>query len=352
MKVRLGEVCQLIGARLEGESEYVIEGVCSLEDTGPARICFAEGNRYLQKVQSVAEGTVVIVNSDFPDIPGHRLLRVEKPRHAFIRVTELFLEPMAAEGIHPAASLDGSASIGDKVSIGACATVAADAMIGAHSIIQSGARIGPGVVMGQGCLIEANAVLMSGVTLGDRVVIHAGAVIGGEGFGFVWMDDHHHKVPQIGTVEIGDDVEIGCNSCVDRAALGVTRIRRGTKIDNLVQVGHNVDVGEHVIICGHSGLGGSATIANQVMIGGGAIISDHAEVGERAMVGGGSGVPGKVDAGDSVLGIPARSIRRAKREFAAVSRLPELLKAFKSQTRELEALQARVAELEEVKNSG
>ncbi len=344
MKFSLGEICESIGASLEGDPELMIEGVSSLQETNPARLCFAEHKQYLEQVQSGAAGGV-IVDRDFPDLPGHRLLRVENPRHAFIRVTEMFLEPARVEGIHPAAIVHDSAQLDGQVTVGACATVGADACIGELTTIQSGAQIAPGVVIGRECLIEANAVLLDGVTLGDRVIIHAGAVIGGEGFGFVWMKDHHHKVPQIGTVVIEDDVEIGCNSCVDRATLGVTRIGRGTKIDNLVQVAHNDQIGEHVIICGHAAIGGSTTLGNGVMIGGAATLRDHVTVGDGAMVGGAAAVAARVEPGESVLGIPARPVSLAKREIAAIPRLPDLIKAFSAQKKEFAMLKAKVAEL-------
>ena len=345
MKFSLGEICESIGAGLEGNPELMIEGVSSLQQMHPARLCFAEDRQYLEQVRSGSAGGV-IVNRDFPDLPGHRLLRVENARHAFIRVTEMFLEPARVEGIHPAAIVHDTAQLDGQVTVGACATVGANARIGELTTIQSGAQVAPGVVIGRECLIEANAVILDGVTLGDRVVIHAGAVIGGEGFGFVWMKDHHHKVPQIGTVVIEDDVEIGCNTCVDRATLGVTRVGRGTKIDNLVQVAHNDQIGEHVIICGHAAIGGSATLGNGVMIGGAATLRDHVSVGDGAMVGGTAAVAAKVEPGVSVLGIPARPVDKAKREIAAIPRLPDLLKAFKAQTKEFEALKIRVAELE------
>lgn len=345
MKLSLGEICESIGASLEGDPELMIEGVSSLQETHPARLCFAENKQYLEQVRSGSAGGV-IVDREFPDLPGYRLVRVENPKHAFIRVTEMFLEPAKVEGIHPAAVVHDSAQLGGQVTVGACATVGAAARIGELTTVQSGARIASGVVIGRECLIEANAVLMEGVTLGDRVIVHAGAVIGGEGFGFVWMNDHHHKVPQIGTVVIEDDVEIGCNSCVDRAALGVTRVGRGTKIDNLVQVAHNDQIGEHVIICGHAAIGGSATLGNGVIIGGAASLKDHVSVGDGAIVGGTAAVAGNVSPGESVLGTPARPVRKARREIAAIPRLPELLKAFGIQKKELEALKQRVAELE------
>ena len=345
MKISLGEICESIGASLEGDPELMIEGVSSLQETNPARLCFAENKQYLEQIRSGSAGGV-IVDRDFPDLPGYRLLRVENPRYAFIRVTEMFLEPARVEGIHAAAVVHDTAELGRQVSVGAYATVGADARIGELTTVQSGARIGPGVVIGRECLIEANAVLLDGVTLGDRVIIHAGAVIGGEGFGFMWMKDHHHKVPQIGTVVIEDDVEIGCNSCVDRATLGVTRVGRGTKIDNLVQVAHNDQIGEHVIICGHAAIGGSATLGNGVIIGGASTLRDHVSVGDGAMVGGTAAVAATVEPGVSVLGIPARPVDKARREIAAIPRLPDLLKAFKAQTKEFEALKIRVAELE------
>ena len=345
MKFSLGEICESIGARLEGDPELVIEGVSSLQDAGPTRLCFAEKRQYHKQVSEGSAGGI-IVGEDFPELPGYNLLRVDNPRHAFILATEMFLEYTRLEGMHPASSVDSSAKLGDQVAVGACATISAGASIGDLTTIQAGAHVGPGVVIGRECLIEANAVLLEGVTLGDRVVIHAGAVIGGEGFGFVWMKDHHHKVPQIGTVTIEDDVEIGCNSCIDRATLGATRIGRGTKIDNLVQIGHNNQVGEDVIICGMAGIAGSTVIGNRATVGGGVGMSDHSRLGEGVMVAGGSAVTGSIPPGEVVFGYPARPIRRATREMASISRLPELLKEFDAQKQEVERLKARIEELE------
>jgi len=265
-----------------------------------------------------------------------------------IQVMELFVPPPESTGIHADASIDEDAELGEGVSVGACAVVAGGACIGARTIIEPGAYVGPGVVVGEDCRIGANAVLMREVQIGNRVIIHAGTTIGGDGFGYVWLQDYHHKVPQLGTVQIDDDVEIGCNSCVDRATLGVTRIRRGTKIDNQVHLAHNNDIGEDVIITGQVGTAGSVTVGNGVMFGGQAGVADHVTIGDGARVGGATGVTCDIKPGETVWGMPSRPMKRVLREQASLARLPDALKVLKKQSKELEELKARLALLEGV----
>jgi UDP-3-O-[3-hydroxymyristoyl] glucosamine N-acyltransferase len=202
------------------------------------------------------------------------------------------------------------------------------------------------VSIGADCRIGPNVSLMPGVSLADRCTLHAGVTVGGDGFGFVWAGDHHHKVPQLGTVVIEDDVEIGCNSCVDRATFGVTRIGRGTKIDNLVQVAHNADIGEHCILVAQAGLAGSVTLGRGAMLSGQVAVTDHVSVGAGARIGGQSGVTGDVAAGETLFGTPARPLKRTLREQAALGRLPDLLKTVERQEAAIEALTARLAALE------
>lgn len=345
MQFCLEELCRHIGGRVDGDGRAAICGVSALETAGPEQITFAENERYLEQVQKGKAGAV-IVSEDFPEIPGRNLLRVANPRLAFTQVMELFVPAPEVTGIHPDASIAGDVELGEGVSIGACAVVVDGTRVGAHTIIEPGAYVGPGVVIGDDCRIGVNAVLMQKVCIGNRVIIHAGATIGGDGFGFVWLKDHHHKVPQLGTVQIDDDVEIGCNSCIDRATLGVTRIRRGTKIDNQVHLAHNNDIGEDVIITAQVGTAGSVTIGKGAMFGGQAGIADHIKIGEGARVGAATGVTCDIKPGETVWGMPSRPMKRVLREQASLARLPDLLKAFKKQGKELEELKGRLAALE------
>ncbi len=344
MAYSLNEICKRIQGRLEGDEAILIQGVNTLDSAGAAEITFAESDRYFDKVAS-GQAAAIVVAEDFPDVPGCNLVRVPNPRFSFMQIMEMFVAPVEMKGIHQKASISDTANLDKTVSIGACAVVADLANIGARTFIESGAYIGTDVIIGEDCYIGANAVLMKGIRVGDRVVIHAGATIGGEGFGFAWLKDHHHKVPQLGSVQIDDDVEIGCNSCVDRATMGITRIRRGTKIDNQVHIAHNNDIGEDVIIAGQFGSSGSVTIGNRAVFGGKSCIADHLSVGENAQVGGASVVIKNVEPGAVVFGMPAQSKRQTFQELAYIKRLPDLAKTVKAQEKELKRLQKQVASL-------
>ncbi len=344
MNYSLSEICEHIGARCEGDGARPIRGVNTLDAARCDEVTFAEERQYYERAVR-GEAAAIVVAEDFPDMPGRNLLRVANPRLAFMRIMELFAASPEVTGVHPDASVADGAVLAEMVSVGAAAVIADQACIGAHTVIEAGACIGAGVTIGERCHIGPNAVLMHGVRLGDRVVIHAGATIGGEGFGFVWLDDHHHKVPQLGSVQIDDDVEIGCNSCVDRATMGVTRIRRGTKIDNQVHIAHNNEIGEDVIIAGQFGSSGSVTVGDRVVFGGRACIADHLSVGEKARVGGASVIIQDVEAGTEVFGMPAQPKHQTFREMAALKRLPALIKTVKAQERALRQLQAQLAEL-------
>ena len=344
MEYRLAEIAEKIGATLEGEGGTPITGVAEVAAAGPTELCFAEGERWVDDVRR-SEAGAVIVPEGFPPLPGRNLLRMEDPRLGFLRAMELFVPPLAAAGIHPRAVIAGDAQLGEGVSVEACAVVGSEAHIGERCRIGAGAVIGPRVHLGPDCSVEPNAVLHAGVTLGARCTVRAGASIGGEGFGFHWLGDHHHPVPQLGGVELGDDVELGCNSCVDRATLGATEIGDGTKIDNLVQVGHNDRIGRHVVLVSQVGLSGSVEVGDGAMLGGQAGVKDHVKIGAGARVTARAGVMRDVPEGGEVAGFPARARRRMFREQAALARLPEALRLLQEQQRRIEALEERLRRL-------
>ncbi len=225
--------------------------------------------------------------------------------------------------------------------------IVAGVRIGDRCSIGAGSYLGAGVALGADCVIEPNVTIQRESRLGDRCIVHSGAVIGSDGFGFNWDGTGHRKVPQLGRVVIEDDVDIGCNSCVDRATLGETRIRSGTKIDNLVQVAHNTDIGAHVILVSQSGVAGSSRVGAGAVIAGQAAISDHVEVGAGARVGGQSGVTKNVPPGATVFGTPARPMKDTLRELGALAQLPALLKQIKHQDQELASLRERLDALEQ-----
>lgn len=322
-----------------------IRGVNTLELATETDLCFAEGLEQATAIEGSRAGAV-LVPEGFPELGGPLLIRTPAPRRNFFRVAALFTPAPEISGIHPSAVIDASASLGHGVSVGPYAVVAAGAQLGDRSFLGAGCYLGPDVVLGTDCVIEPNVTIQRDSQLGDRCIVHSGAVIGGDGFGFSWDGTGHRKVPQLGRVVIEDDVEIGCNSCVDRATLGETRIRRGTKIDNLVQVAHNTDIGAHVILVSQAGVAGSSKVGAGAVIAGQSAISDHVSIGAGARVGGQSGVTKDVPEGATVFGTPARPIKRTLRELAALSELPALLKQIKSQAQEMTRLQERVATLE------
>ena len=218
------------------------------------------------------------------------------------------------------------AELGEGVTIREGAVVRPRARIGGETVIESGAFIGEDVSIGERCFIGPNVVIMPRCRLGNRVILHGGTVIGADGFGYLWTDGHYLKIPQLGNVIIEDDVELGANVCVDRATLGSTLIKRGTKIDNLVQIAHNDVIGEHVSLSGQVGLAGSVHVGNRAVLGGQVGVADHLTIGDDARIGGASAVTKSVPAGQTVWGYPARQIQRVKRELASLTFLPRLVK--------------------------
>lgn len=322
-----------------------IGGVNTLELADATDLCFAEKAEQAAAVEASRAGAV-IVPEDFPALSGPVLIRSPRPRQDFFHIAESFAPARDFHGIHPSAVIHPEARLGRDVAVGPCAVIAAATHIGDGCSIGAGCYLGPGVTLGTDCLIEANVTILRDSQLGDRCIVHSGAVIGGDGFGFSWDGTGHRKIPQLGRVVIEDDVDIGCNSCVDRATLGETRIRRGTKIDNLVQVAHNTDIGAHVILVSQAGVAGSSTVGTGAVIAGQVAISDHVNVGAGARVGGQSGVTKDVSAGATVFGTPARPMKDTLRELAALSQLPALLKQIRSQTQELARLRERLEALE------
>ncbi|EGV17558.1 UDP-3-O-(3-hydroxymyristoyl)glucosamine N-acyltransferase [Thiocapsa marina] len=321
-----------------------IHGVSTLEQAGSRDLCFAEDASQADAVASSA-AALVLVGETFPEVVGKRLLRVAEPRNLFFEIALWFVPVAESQGIHPAASVHPTADLGEDVEVGAGVVIDADARIGSGSRIGAGSYLGAGVEVGADCLIGVNVSILRDSTLGDRCVLHPGVRIGGDGFGFRWDGTAHRKIPQLGRVVIEDDVEIGCNSCVDRATLGTTRIGRGTKIDNLVQVAHNVGIGAHSILVSQSGVAGSSTLGQGVVVAGQVAISDHVTVGDGARIGGQAGVVKDIPAGVAVFGTPARPVKQALRESAALVRLPALLKQVERQQQAIDRLERRLADL-------
>jgi UDP-3-O-[3-hydroxymyristoyl] glucosamine N-acyltransferase len=339
MSMTVSELAGLLDAHLEGEGDFHIHGVSSLEEARDGDISFAEKTSFLARVLA-SRASAVVVNEGFPAVAGKSLLRVQNPKEAFVRLMRLFYKESGNDppGISPAAQISSKADVGDAVHIGPCVVIKAGARIGAGTSIDAGCIIDHDVVIGRTCKIGPNVTLMRGVLIGHHVTIQAGSVIGGDGFGYVWLGDALMKVPQFGGVVIEDNVDIGSNVCIDRATFGVTRIRRGAKIDNLVQVGHNCDIGEHALLVSQVGLSGSVTVGAGAVLAGQVGVTDHTNIGERARIGGASAVTKNVRDGETVWGSPARPMKEVLREKALIKRMPDLLLKIRN-------LEAQIAEL-------
>src|ERR1035438_291050 len=328
----LGELIEILGGKLvQGSQEWVVDGVNSVELASVMELVFAEDAVSATKALISSAGGVVLragLIEAYP--PGYGVVEAEQPRLWFALAAKLLRALPPASEVHPTAVIGKHVEIGENVTIGACTVIGDYARIGAGTRIEAGAVVGEGVRIGKNCRIYPRAVLYPGTTLGNRVVVHAGAVLGADGFGYVRDSETgaYTQFPQQGTLVIEDDVEIGANSTIDRGALAETRIRRGTKIDNLIHVGHNCDIGEDVILVALAGISGSCTVGNGAVIAGQVGMGDHAHVGPGVILGGQAGVlSGKtvtnegLKPGTVLWGTPARPLKQVLREMAVLARL-------------------------------
>ena len=324
--VRLAEIAAAIDAALEGDPGIEVDELSPLEEAGPRSLSFLSNPRYASQLASTRAAAVIL--GPGVDGPGCAVLRVPHAYLAFARALPLFERPVRPEpGVDPSARVAPSAVVGEDARIGPQVSIGERARIGRRCSIFPGAVIYPDVEIGDDCVVHANAVVRERVRIGHRVVLGAGCAIGGEGFGYLPMPGGGiFRLAQVGGVEIGDDVEIGANTTVDRATIGTTRIERGAKLDNLVMVAHGCTVGEEALLAAQVGLAGSTVIGPRVQLGGQVGTAGHLTVGEGARVAAQSGVPNDVPAGATIGGYPAMDAALWRRVSAAVHRLPELLR--------------------------
>jgi UDP-3-O-[3-hydroxymyristoyl] glucosamine N-acyltransferase len=325
MKKTARELAAAVGAILEGNAELELGAVASPERAGPRDLIYVDSPKNASRANASA-ATCVIAPLRL-ELPAKTVLRSATPKLAFAKAAALLMDraPIAA-GVHPTAIIAALAQIAPNVSIGPYAVIGEDVHIGADTQIGPHVVIGAGCWMGNNCRIHARVTLYNGARLGDRVEVHSGAVIGADGFGYAFGEGRHWKFPQTGIVEIGDDVEIGANATIDRGSLADTRIATGVKLDNLVHIGHNCEIGEHSVIAAQVGLSGSCTFGKNVVVGGQAGFGERCQLEDGAIIGGQSGVLGGkiVRSGETVWGTPARSLEKFKEQFAWQARLPEL----------------------------
>ena len=335
----LGELAQMFGGELAGDPNHPVARPAPADSDDPLGIAFCESERYLRVAQSHQIGALILPKNLSAN--GRPAIHVDYPRLAFFHLLTLSGRPLPiSPGIHPTAIIDESARIGDGVSIGPYVVVERGADIGARTKIFPFTYIGEGCIVGEDSTIFTHVVMYQDVSLGARCIVHSGVVLGADGFGFMWDGTKQVKIPQVGRVQVGDDSELGANTAIDRATAGVTTIGRGTKLDNLVQVGHNVKIGEDSVIAGQTAIGGSTNIGSRTSIGGQTAISDHVEIGDDVMVGGSSAVPSDLAGPGQYFGRPAIPATEGLRAMNAVGKLPKILSR-------LRALEAKVKELEE-----
>jgi UDP-3-O-[3-hydroxymyristoyl] glucosamine N-acyltransferase len=335
----LGRLADALGASLVGDATRVVTGVAPLETAGPEDVSFLTDRKYLAQAAASRAGALLVAR-EVSGLPG-ALLQVDHPQQALIALLELFHpQTPPPPGVHPSACVAESARIDRSASVAALAVVEAEAVIGPRSRVGALSFVGARAALGEDVRLYPRVVVREGVRIGNRVIVHPGAVLGADGFGYAFDGRAHRKIPQVGGLRIEDDVEIGANTAIDRATLGETVVRRGTKIDNLVQIGHNCDVGEDVILVSQVGIAGSSKVGDRAMLAGQVGVADHVTIGAGAILTAKSGVPSDVPAGEVWGGLPSRPVAETRRIWASENQLPELIKRVR-------ALEKRVRELEE-----
>ena len=335
------QLAEYLGATVTGDGARLLSGVRALEDAGPAHLSFLSNRRYVRQARTTLAGALLLdLSTALPDDHPAVLLRCADPYAAFARALRLFHPEQRPEpGISPQAHVHPSAQVAPSATVEAFAWIGPDAVIGAGCWIEAGVRVGAGAVVGADCRLMANSVVCDGCCLGARVWLNPGAVVGAEGFGFAPTATGNLKIPQVGRAVLEDDVELGANTCVDRAALAETRVGQGTKTDNLVQIGHAAQVGRHNLMVAYAGVAGSSRLGERVVLAARAAVLGHITVGDGAQVGVSSAVHGDVPPGARVTGVPAIEHRTWLRAASAFGDLPDLM-------REVRRLEARVETLE------
>lgn len=343
MKITVGDIAEKLGGEVIGSPGVIIRGVAGIKEAKEGDITFIANPKYYHLLEKTSASAIIISLDDEIDINkvDKTFIRTENPSLFFSQVVELFSpsQDCHPQGIHPTVVMGRDVLLGKNVRIGAYVVIEREAQIGDNTVIYSGSYIGRGVKVGKECIIYPNVSIREFVEIGNRVIIHPGTVIGADGFGFLKVGDRHKKIPQLGVVVIEDDVEIGANVTIDRARFDKTVIGKGTKIDNLVQIAHNVIIGENCIIVAQAGISGSTIVGDNAVLAGQAGVVGHITIGERAIVAAQAGVTKSVPPDTMVSGYPARPHDLAKRINACIQRLPQLYKRMKE-------LEERVKELE------
>ena len=324
MEYTLSQIHSITGGRLVGDGRTKITGVGSLEGAKPGNVSFVKGENLVKKALGT-KASALVTHRDIPEL-GKPLIVVDDPFLSFTKFLQVIAEKNTAQpkGVHPSASVSRGASLGKDTSIGAYSVIEDGTVVGNGVTIHPLVYIGRDTRIGDNTVIYPQVTIRESVTIGKRVIIHSGTVIGGDGFGYLQVEGRHVKIPQVGTIEIGDDVEIGCNVTIARATMDKTIISRGVKIDNHSHVAHNVTIGEDSMLIAYAKIAGGAVIGKNVMIAEDVGVTDHAVVGDRSIIGGGSNVYKSISPGSVVWGSPAKPIMEEKRLQALLKKLPEM----------------------------
>ena len=338
--MRVQELAEIVEGRVVGDPGTQIERIADLDQAREGEIAYVEGDRFLSAAGESKAGCLIVPHGAGEKFAGRSVIEVANPKLAFALIGAALHPPLRREP-----QIDSSAVIGENADIALTAyigphvQIGAGAHVGAYTRVEAGVVVGANASVGDDCVLHPNVVLYDGVTVGNRVILHAAVCLGADGFGYVRHDHGYQKFPQIGTVVIEDDVEIGAHTCIDRAALGRTRIGRGTKLDNMVHVGHNCDIGERVVIAAQTGISGSVVIEDDAVIGGQVGFGDHTRVQKGAVIGSKAGIlPGKIVRPGVWWGIPVQPLDQYKRMNAYLNRLPELYEEIKQLRQQLAEL--------------
>jgi UDP-3-O-[3-hydroxymyristoyl] glucosamine N-acyltransferase len=320
-----GDLAQYLGAKIHGDTQAPVSGLANPESAKPEDLIYVDSPRQIARAAESAAHCVLALPGTI--LSGKTMLEIENPKFAFAKAAAwLLTRPQLRPEIHPTAIVSASARLAPNIRVGPYVVIEDGVEIGPGTSVDAFCFLGNGARVGENCWLHPRVTLYAGARLRDRVEVHSGAVIGGDGFGYVFGDGRHLKFPQLGSVEIGDDVEIGCNTTIDRGSLEQTQIGEGVKIDNLVQIAHNVRIGENSVVAAQVGISGSCTVGARVLVGGQVGIAPHCKLEDDAIIGAQAGIPsGKtIRRGQTVWGTPARPFARFKEQYGWLSRLPEL----------------------------
>jgi UDP-3-O-[3-hydroxymyristoyl] glucosamine N-acyltransferase len=319
----VGELAAALGLPVRGDGSRMLTGAALLEDAGPEHVAFAGAAKYFTAAAQSRAGCIITLQ-EFSGAPGQTVIESPRPRAHFAQaLVLLYPEQPMRPGVHPSSQVEAGAKIDPSAEVGPFVTIGGGARIGARARIGAGCSIGRNVEIGDGCVLHPRVSVYDRVTIGARCILHSGVVLGADGFGFEMAGGAYQKVPQVGTIRIGCDVELGANTCIDRATLGVTEIGDGTKLDNMVHIAHNCRIGKHVVIAAQTGLAGGVTIGDYAVVGGQVGVGDKARIEAKAVIGSGAGILTSkiVRAGEPVWGTPARPLRQYLAQLATLARL-------------------------------